>query len=93
MQLLQDYVIQNSKKSKKTTYSNAYKIFTLAGLLIVLYCRLSNIRISACVYPQAYFLRQAKNKIRTGYIGAASGGAQGARPPPPNQNTTNDKKL
>ena len=27
------------------------------------------------------------------YIGVARGGAQGARAPPPNQNTTNDKKL
>ena len=35
MQLLQDYVIQNSNKSKKTTYFNAYKIFTLVGLFYI----------------------------------------------------------
>ena len=65
MQSLQHYVNQNSKKSKKTTYSKAYKVFTLAGLFYIAIYR-------TFVFQQAYirmriFLRPAKNKTRTQY--------------------------
>ena len=33
----------------------------------VLYCLLPNMRIYACVFPHAFFLRLTKNKIRTRY--------------------------
>ena len=33
----------------------------------ILYCRLPNMRISACVYSHAYFLRYAKNKYGHGH--------------------------
>ena len=46
-------------------YAYAYQIFTLESCWFVLYCLLPIMRVSASVYPHAYFKRNAKNKIWT----------------------------